>query len=64
MLFIDISSPFAVIMGGKKGWLLVHGDINHAWSYFLKVKSKLKDVMMVLLKDLNVMPGTNIKHIH
>ena len=46
-LFIDISLPLTAIMDGKKHWLLVvEDDTDYAWSYFLKKRSELKDMMM------------------
>ena len=54
-LFIDFSSPSTVNMGSKKHWMLVLQDsTNHTWSYFLKQKSELVDMMIVLLKDLKM----------
>ena len=58
-LLIGISSPSTAIMGGNKHWLFVVEDsIYHAWCYFLKEKSELKDVMRSSLKDLKAIGVT------
>ena len=63
--FIDISPLPRVNMGGKEHWILVLDDnTNHAWSYFFKEKSELKDIMVIFLmieRQIKVlMPGTSI----
>ena len=52
-LFFDVSSPSTPTFGGKKHWLLVMEESsNYAWSFFLKEKSNLEDVMLGLIKNL------------
>ena len=64
ILFNDTSSPSTASMGGKTQCHLVAEDnADNAWSYFLKEKSELKDVLMSLLKDLNTMYGIDARHI-
>ena len=42
-LYIDISSPTAKSLSGKRHWLLVLDDCTYfVWSYFLKEKSDLQ----------------------
>ena len=52
-IFIDISSPMTVNLGGKHRWLLVVDDCtNMTWSYFLKKKSETSDKSLSLIKNL------------
>ena len=52
-LFFDISPQLTPNLSGKKNSLLVIKDrTGFAWSYFLKEKSELKNVMLGLIKDL------------
>ena len=52
-------------MCGKKHLLLeLEDSIDHAWSYFLKDNSKLKNVVMVLLKVLKTILGILARNIH
>ena len=51
-LFYDISSPSFSTFGGMKHWLLVIEDsADYVWSYFLKEKLELKNLMMGLMKN-------------
>ena len=44
--------------------LLVQDDnTDHAWGYFLKEKSKLKNVMMALINDLKTPQSIPFKYI-
>jgi len=53
-LFIDISLTEHKSYGKAKFWLLVVDDVtNFCWSFFLKSKSKIKTVMITLIKELN-----------
>ena len=64
-MFSDISSPFIPAFGGKKHWLLaLEESANHAWSYFLKEKSKLKNVMFVLIKNLKIKYDIQVRYTH
>ena len=61
--FIDISYPSTISMGCKKHWLLVLEDsIDYAWSYFLKEKSELEDIMLIFLKYLKSTQGINVRY--
>ena len=52
-LFFDISSPSTPTFGSKKHWLLVVDDSSdYIWSFFLKEKSDLADMMISLIKNL------------
>ena len=62
--FLDISSPTQPSLGGKRHWLLVLDDKpDKAWSFFLKQKSDLKDVVLPFLKDITATYGYKIVNI-
>ena len=55
MLF-DIYSPLTPAFGGKKHWLLnVEDCTDFAWSYFLKEKLYLKNVVLAFIKESTAM---------
>ena len=61
-LFFNISSLLTPSLGGKKHWLLVIEDsTDFSRIYFLKEKLELKNVMMLLMKDIKAMYGINVK---
>ena len=52
-LFFDISSPFTPTLRDKKHCLFVVEDsTGYAWSYVLKEKFELKNVILGLIKNL------------
>ena len=52
-LFFDVSSPSTSTFCGKKHCLLVIDDSsNYVWSFFLKEKSNIADVMLGIIKNL------------
>ena len=52
-------------MSGKRQWhLVVEDSTDYEWSYFLKEKSQLKDVVMLLSKDSKVMYDVNVRYVH
>ena len=52
-LFFDTSTPLTPTFGSKNHWLLVMDDSsNYIWSFFLKEKSFLVDIMISLIKNL------------
>ena len=53
-LFFNISWSSTSTLRGKKHWLPFIED-NYAWSYFLKEKSQLKNVLLGLIKNLKIM---------
>ena len=44
--------------------IVIEDRPNHAWSYFLKEKSELNDVIFVLLKDIKAILGIDASHVH
>ena len=60
-LFYDISSPLTPTFGAKKHWLLVLEDSTHyAWSYLLKEKCEMKNVILGLIKNLKTKNGLQV----
>ena len=52
-LFFNISSLSTPTFGSKKHWLHVIDDSsNYVWSFFLKEKSDIADIMFGLIKNL------------
>ena len=50
---IDISSVAATSYGGAKFWLLTQDDYtDFLWSFFLKAKSELPDIMMKWIEQI------------
>ena len=63
-LCIDISSPSTKSIGGKCHWLLVVDDCtNYAWSFFLKQRSEIKDIVIALIKELKQAYDIEVKTI-
>ena len=63
-LFLDISSVKATSIGGAKFWLLVLDDATDmCWSFFLKEKSELAEVVLQLLLDLRFKHNRTVKFI-
>ena len=61
MLFFNISSPLTPTFGCRKHWLLViENNTDYAWSYFLK--SKVKNVMLALIKTLKAKYDIQIRY--
>ena len=64
-LFIDISFQSLASMGGKKHlFLMVEDSTKYLSSYFLKQKSELNEVKMILLKHLRAVYDVTVKYIH
>ena len=54
-MFLDISSIKAVSAGEAKFWILVVDEATDMkWSYFVKLKSELKNKVINLIKELKV----------
>ena len=61
-LYLDICLTES--LHSKKHWLLVIGDwTDHAWGYFFKEKSELRDVMVALTKDLKATECIDIRYV-
>ena len=63
-LFFKVSSPSTFTFGCKKHfWLLVIEDnTDNSWTYFSKEKLKLKNMLLVLIKDLKTKYGIQVKN--
>ena len=62
---MEISYPSTASIGGKKHMFhVVEDSMDYAWSYFLKEKSELKDLMMTLFKDSKMMFGVTVRYAH
>ena len=64
-LFFDISSPLTPTFGGKKHWLFVVDDSsNYVWSFYLKEKSNVVNVMSGLTKYLKNKYNLQVQYLH
>ena len=63
-MFLDISSIKAVSAGEAKFWILVVDEATDMkWSYFVKLKSKLKNKVSNLIKELKEKDNKYVKFI-
>ena len=63
-LFFDISSPYTPTFGSKQHWLLVIDDSSDfIWSFFLKDKSNLMDIMVGLVTNPKNKYDLQVQHL-